>query len=124
MTTKDKLDLNNIDVSKLKRLTKEDCKEGVRVFWVYNGELRDTGIIPKSYPTGLFCDSGYSVHVKWDSDGNIEHARIDSCYILEEELPIEQKYSIKEVAKILGLELTYVEHKFDNYNNNLNNKIK
>lgn len=58
MTTKDELDFNSIDVSKLKRLT------------------------------------------------------------------FEQKYSIKEVAKILGLELTYVEHKLDDYNNNLNNKIK
>lgn len=122
MTTKDNLDLNSIDVSKLKRLTKEDCKDGVRVFWRFDEE-QDTGTISKPEHMDLFY--GYDcVHVKWDSNYSGSLACIDDCYILEEDVHFEQKYSIKEVAKILGLEITYVEHKFDDYNNNLNNKIK
>lgn len=122
MLTKDKLDLNSIDVSNLKRLTKEDCKEGVRVFWE-GCFARDTGVISKSKNGHLVTEDGRFVYVKWDEDDRVSSANFNDCYILEE-LPIEQKYSIKEVAKILGMELTYVEHKFDDYNNNLNNKIK
>ncbi len=124
MTTKDKLDLNSIDVSKLKQLTKEDCKEGVRVFWE-GCFARDTGVISKSKNGRLVTEDGRFVYVKWDSNYSVLHVYIDDCYILEEEdVHFEQKYSIKEVAKILGLELACVERDFDEYNNNLSNKIK
>lgn len=123
MTTKDKLDLNGIDVGKLKRLTKEDCKEGVRVLWE-DCFARDTGTISKPEHMDLFYGHA-SVHVRWDSNYSVLHTCIDNCYILEEEdVHFEQKYSIKEVAKILGWGTDYTKSLFDDYNNKLNNKIE